>query len=129
CVDARVAHLVSTVGVQLRRDSDGPEPPSPVGPEAPGRSRLEVRVSESLTTLRGRAGMWCLIAAEAAIFTIFVVAYLFYVGKSVADPKPADVLHAPIFLTICLLSSSLTVHAGVKALQKGSVTGFARWWL
>jgi cytochrome c oxidase subunit 3 len=86
-------------------------------------------VSEPLTTLRGHVGMWCLIAAEAAIFTIFVVAYLFYVGKSVAGPKPADVLHAPIFLTICLLSSSLTVHAGVKALEKGNVAGFARWWL
>jgi cytochrome c oxidase subunit III len=31
---------------------------------------------------RGRVGMCCLIAAEAAIFTIFVVAYLFYMGKS-----------------------------------------------
>ncbi len=31
---------------------------------------------------RGRVGMFGLIAAEAAIFTIFVVAYLFYVGKS-----------------------------------------------
>ena len=28
---------------------------------------------------RGRVGMYCLIAAEAAIFTIFVVAYLFYI--------------------------------------------------
>jgi cytochrome c oxidase subunit 3 len=86
-------------------------------------------VSEPLTALRGRVGMWCLIAAEAAIFTIFVVAYLFYIGKSVAGPQPAEVLHAPIVLTICLLSSSITAHAGVKALEKGSVAGFARWWL
>jgi cytochrome c oxidase subunit 3 len=86
-------------------------------------------VSEPLTNLRGRVGMWCLIAAEAAIFTIFVIAYLFYIGKSVAGPKPADVLRVPIFLTVCLLSSSVTVHAGVKALKKGNVSGFARWWL
>src|SRR5260370_33265234 len=79
--------------------------------------------------LRGRAGMFCLICAEAAIFTIFVVAYVFYVGKSVAGPQPADVLHAPLFLTVCLLSSSVTVHAGVRALEKGNVAGFARWWL
>jgi cytochrome c oxidase subunit 3 len=46
---------------------------------------------------------------------------LFYVGKSVAAPQPADVLHAPVFLTMCLLSSSVTVHAGVKALTKGNV--------
>jgi cytochrome c oxidase subunit III len=82
-----------------------------------------------MTDLRGRVGMCCLIAAEAAIFTIFVVAYLFYVGKSVAGPKPIDVLHAPVFLTVCLLSSSLTIHAGVTALKKGNVAGFAWWWL
>ena len=79
--------------------------------------------------LRGRVGMCCVIAAEAAIFTIFVVAYVFYLGKSVSGPTPPDVLHAPIVLTICLLSSSLTVHAGVRALANGNVAGFARWWL
>jgi cytochrome c oxidase subunit 3 len=86
-------------------------------------------MSDPLPDLRGRVGMCCLIAAEAAIFTIFVVAYLFYIGKSIAGPKPEDVLHAPVFLTVCLLSSSLTIHAGVTSLRKGSVPGFARWWL
>ena len=52
---------------------------------------------------RGRVGMFCLIVAEAAIFTIFVVAYLFYLGKSLTGPTPKDVLHVPIFYTICLL--------------------------
>jgi cytochrome c oxidase subunit 3 len=55
---------------------------------------------------RGPVGMYGLIAAESAIFTIFVVAYIFYIGKSAAGPQPQDVLHAPIFFTICLLSSS-----------------------
>jgi cytochrome c oxidase subunit 3/cytochrome o ubiquinol oxidase subunit 3 len=62
--------------------------------------------------------MTCLIIAEAAIFVIFVVAYIFYVGKSLTGPTPKDVLELPIFTTICLLSSSLTVHAAVSALQK-----------
>jgi cytochrome c oxidase subunit 3 len=78
---------------------------------------------------RGRLGMYCLIAAEAAIFTIFVVAYLFYIGKSVTGPQPKDVLHAPIFYTICLLASSLTVHLAVQKLVAGNVAAFARWWL
>jgi cytochrome c oxidase subunit III len=86
-------------------------------------------MSQLLTESRGLVGMCCLIAAEAAIFTIFVVAYLFYIGKSVAGPQPGEVLHAPMFLTVCLLSSSLTVHAGVTALRKGRVASFARWWL
>ena len=67
---------------------------------------------------RGIVGMVCLIIAEAAIFVIFVVAYIFYIGKSLTGPMPKDVLELPIFTTICLLSSSLTVHAAVSALQK-----------
>ena len=78
---------------------------------------------------RGRIGMYCLIAAEAAIFTIFVVAYLFYIGKNVMGPNPKDVLHAPILYTVCLLSSSITVHAAVRRLVAGKMLAFARFWL
>jgi len=78
---------------------------------------------------RGSVGMYCLIAAEAAIFTIFVVAYIFYIGKSISGPQPHDVLRVPVFLTICLLSSSLTIHFAVKLLSKGRVISFALWWL
>jgi len=77
---------------------------------------------------RGRVGMFSLIAAEAAIFTIFVVAYLFYMGKSLTGPMPKDVLSVPIFYTICLLSSSLTIHLAAKLLRRGSVRAFKIWW-
>jgi cytochrome c oxidase subunit 3/cytochrome o ubiquinol oxidase subunit 3 len=73
--------------------------------------------------------MYCLIAAEAAIFTIFVVAYLFYAGKSVGGPTPKDVLHVPVFVTVCLLSSSATIHFAVQSWRRGSMSAFARWWL
>ena len=78
---------------------------------------------------RGRIGMFGLIAAETAIFTIFVVAYLFYVGKSLTGPMPRGVFSVPIFYTICLLSSSLTIHLAVKALRRGNVRVFGDWWL
>ena len=77
---------------------------------------------------RGRVGMLSLIAAELAIFTIFVVAYLFYIGKSLTGPQPKDVLELPIFASICLLSSSVTIHAAVSALRKGSLRTFATLW-
>jgi cytochrome c oxidase subunit III len=51
----------------------------------------------------GRVGIYCLIAAEAAMFTIFVVAYLFYAGRSLSGPVPREVLHVPIVATVCLL--------------------------
>jgi cytochrome c oxidase subunit 3/cytochrome o ubiquinol oxidase subunit 3 len=73
--------------------------------------------------------MYCLIAAETAIFTIFVIAYLFYIGKSLTGPQPQDVLSPPIFFTICLLSSSITIHFAVKFLQEGKPRSFALWWL
>jgi cytochrome c oxidase subunit III len=77
---------------------------------------------------RGVVGMACLIIAEAAIFIIFVVAYVFYIGKSLSGPYPKDVLTLPIFTSICLLSSSLTVHAAVSALRK-SKRGLCSFWL
>src|SRR5580658_6049210 len=78
---------------------------------------------------RGPVGMYCLIAAEIAIFTIFVIAYIFYIGKSVTGPQPRDVLHLPIFLTVCLLSSSLTIHFAVRSLRSGNTFSFGLWWL
>jgi cytochrome c oxidase subunit 3/cytochrome o ubiquinol oxidase subunit 3 len=78
---------------------------------------------------RGTVAMACLIVAETAIFTIFVVAYLFYVGKSLSGPTPRDVLETPIFYTICLLSSSLTIHAAGKVLERGRSGAFLGLWL
>ena len=77
---------------------------------------------------RGRVGMLSLIAAESAIFTIFVVAYIFYIGKSLTGPTPQQVLHIPIFNTICLLSSSLTIHLAVGALGEGKNARFKFFW-
>jgi cytochrome c oxidase subunit 3/cytochrome o ubiquinol oxidase subunit 3 len=78
---------------------------------------------------RGKVGMVCLIIAESAIFTIFVVAYLFYVGKSNTGPTPREVLETPIFYTICLLSSSLTIHLAGKLLERGRRGVFLGLWL
>jgi cytochrome c oxidase subunit 3/cytochrome o ubiquinol oxidase subunit 3 len=72
--------------------------------------------------------MLALIAAESAIFVIFIVAYLFYVGKSLTGPLPRDVLRAPIFFTICLLSSSLTIHFAIRAVQHDRISTFRNWW-
>jgi cytochrome c oxidase subunit III len=77
---------------------------------------------------RGKVGMACLIVAESAIFTIFVVAYLFYAGKSLAGPTPREVLETPIFYTICLLSSSLTIHFASRFLERGNRSAFLGLW-
>jgi cytochrome c oxidase subunit 3 len=76
---------------------------------------------------RGRAGMIGLILAEASLFAVFVVAYLFYAGKSQNGPYPKDVLAIPVLGTICLLSSSVTVALGAKALARGAVRAAGLW--
>ena len=67
---------------------------------------------------RGVVAMVSFIVAESAIFTIFVVAYLFYLGKSLTGPTPREVLEVPIFYTVCLLSSSVTIHLAGKRLAR-----------
>ena len=94
------------------------------------RSALAASSIESQWVLpsRGRVGMFSLIAAESAIFIIFVVAYLFYIGKSLSGPTPKDVLDVPIFASVCLLSSSLTIHFAVAALRNARIRAFGWWW-
>jgi len=77
---------------------------------------------------RGRVAMLSLITGETAIFTIFVVAYVFYIGKSLSGPTPQQVLDIPIFNTICLLSSSVTIWLAERQIDRGKMRGFAAWW-
>src|SRR6266436_2415716 len=77
---------------------------------------------------RGKVGMAFLIIAESALFTIFVVAYLFYAGKSLTGPTPREVLETPIFFTVCLLSSSLTIHLASRLLERGKRGAFLALW-
>jgi cytochrome c oxidase subunit 3/cytochrome o ubiquinol oxidase subunit 3 len=71
--------------------------------------------------------MSALIVGECAIFTIFVVAYVFYLGKSLTGPTPAQVLEVPIIGTICLLSSSLTIWRAEKAIEDDRIGSFTLW--
>src|ERR1700693_4929591 len=77
---------------------------------------------------RGKVGMAWLIVAESAIFTIFVVAYLFYAEKLLVDPTPGEVLQPPVFYTICLLSSSLSIHIAANLLKRGERAAFLGLW-
>lgn len=76
---------------------------------------------------RGTAAMLCLIIGESAIFTIFVVAYVYYIGRSTYGPTP-HILSVPIFNTVCLLSSSLTIWMAERAIERGRIRVFGAWW-
>jgi len=78
---------------------------------------------------RGPVGMLFFILAESAIFAVFVAAYLFYIGRSLSGPTPGEVLQFPVAMTLCLLSSSLTIHLAVRALRSGATGKFLRYWV
>ena len=77
---------------------------------------------------KGRVAMFCLIIAESAIFTIFVVAYVYNIGRSLYGPTPGQVLDVPFFNSICLLSSSLTIWLSEHAIERGRIKAFGLWW-
>ncbi len=95
-------------------------------------SAIPISISEAprpwTLPYRGTVAMASLIIAESAIFTIFVVAYVFYLGKSLTGPTPAEVLEPPVFYTVCLLSSSITIHFASRALDRGQRTAFLSLW-
>ncbi len=76
---------------------------------------------------RGKVGILFLIITETALFTIFLVAYVVYIGKSIVGPYPKDVLEIPIVPTICLLSSSLTMYLAEHALLHSNIARFKLW--
>ena len=78
---------------------------------------------------RRKMAVACLIFTETAMFTIFVVAYLFYLGKSLSGPYPNQVLETPILSTICLLGSSLTIVFAERALRQENRGRFQFWWM
>ena len=78
---------------------------------------------------RGTIGIIFLIVTESVLFSMFVAAYLIYIGKSLNGPYPKDVLELPIIPSICLLSSSLTIVFAEHALKKNHLGSFKLWWL
>jgi len=77
---------------------------------------------------RGVIAMTGLIIAESAIFTIFVAAYLYYIGRDVSGPTPREVLEIPFFGTVCLLSSSGFIMIAERAIEHGKMAAFTGWW-
>src|ERR1700730_3737167 len=135
-MDSRVDYDIAAARVQLRNRAGRPQPPSTLGSETSRRSGLEVRTMSTLSIAqlpqaqpwqlpsRGRVAMTALIIGESAIFTIFVVAYIFYIGKSPFGPTPRQILEIPFFNTVCLLSSSFTIWMAERSIEKNRMRDF-----
>jgi cytochrome c oxidase subunit 3/cytochrome o ubiquinol oxidase subunit 3 len=95
----------------------------------PATATVALESDTASTPSKGVVGMTCLIIAESALFLIFIVAYLFYLGKNLSGPTPRQILELPILNSICLLSSSATIAFAIRALRKGDAKQFSYWWL
>jgi cytochrome c oxidase subunit 3/cytochrome o ubiquinol oxidase subunit 3 len=71
------------------------------------------------------------LVSEVALFGTLIVTYVFYLGKDVVGPTPAEALSLSLVVctTACLLASSATVHVAEKALHRADQGGFVQWWL
>jgi cytochrome c oxidase subunit III len=78
----------------------------------------------------GQWGMLSFLVSEVAIFGTLIVTYLYYLGKDVVGPTPAEALRLPLvlFTTACLLASSGTIRLAERTLERGNQGGFLQWW-
>src|SRR3954451_19422814 len=137
---------VASPFLQLRADPDGRQPAAPLGSEASGRPGLAVRVSDHTSPSGSMAapplaapefslspaqwGMIAFLLSEAALFSTLIVVYLTFLGKDVVGPYPREALSLPLVIgtTICLLSSSATIHRAEGRLRAGDFLGFRTFW-
>jgi cytochrome c oxidase subunit III len=80
-------------------------------------------------------GMIAFLLSEATFFSTLVMVYIVYLGADQQSggrggPTPAEVLSLGLVIgtTICLLSSSATIHLAERALRRGGEVGFRLWW-
>ncbi len=95
-----------------------------------GEMPLTARQLSSTQLSSTQWGMLSFLLSEVAFFSTLIVTYLTYMGKDPpGGPTPA-VLSLPLVIgtTICLLSSSATVHLAERSLRRGSLGGFACLW-
>lgn len=95
---------------------DGPRPPHPF--------------AQGLRLNAPQWGMIGFLVSEASLFSTLIVAYLSFLGRDTVKPTPAEALSLPLVIatTLCLLSSSVTVHLAERALRHGTHAAFCKLW-
>jgi cytochrome c oxidase subunit 3 len=80
-------------------------------------------------------GMIAFLVSEATFFSTLLMVYIVFIGADQrpggrGGPTPAEVLSMGLVVstTICLLSSSATIHLAERALRQGGEASFRLWW-
>jgi cytochrome c oxidase subunit 3/cytochrome o ubiquinol oxidase subunit 3 len=115
-------------------DARQPEQPGPAAGHA-GLANWPPPIMPERTLDASQWGMAAFLVSEAALFGTLLMTYATFLGADTVGPTPHDVLSLPLVIgtTVCLLSSSLTIHLAEKRLREGraktgTVASFCRWW-
>ncbi len=106
-------------------------PPAKLGDRATTFPPTELAVGEPPQLTTHQAGMMAFLVTEVAFFSTLLMAYVYFLRQVVESvPGPAEVFDLPLAIgaTICLLSSSFTIHLAEKALHRGQQQAFLGWW-
>jgi cytochrome c oxidase subunit 3/cytochrome o ubiquinol oxidase subunit 3 len=113
-----LAHSVSVLadGTVVSGRVDMPQPPLP-------------RATEPHLNAQ-QWGMISFLVSEVAFFSTLIVVYLSYLGRDTVGPTPAEALSLPLVVctTLCLLSSSVTIHLAGQASRLGTPARFSQFW-
>jgi cytochrome c oxidase subunit 3 len=72
-------------------------------------------------------GMASFLLSEVAFFGTLIVTYIAFMGQDTVGPTPRQALALPIVIisTLCLLSSSVVIHAAERALERNEMRIFS----
>lgn len=89
--------------------------------------------SEQVILSPHKVGMLVFLSTEVAFFGTLIMTYIYFLNQSTRDtPNPAQVFPwSELWITgifsICLFSSSATIHMAEKNLRRGRQQGFLSW--
>ena len=102
--------------------------PESVGMEGEG---LTLSREDAVALSPVKVGMLVFIASEAAFFGTLIMTYIYFLRQTTQGvPNPSEVFRLPMVLaaSACLFSSSGTIHLAEKAMRRGAMRLFLRWW-
>jgi cytochrome c oxidase subunit 3/cytochrome o ubiquinol oxidase subunit 3 len=78
-----------------------------------------------------KAGMLTFLVTEVAFFGTLIMTYVYFLRETIhGEPSPSQVFHwLPVLpASVCLFSSSGTIHLAEKALRRDAQSAFLGWW-
>lgn len=75
-------------------------------------------------------GMASFLLSEVAFFCTLIATYVAFIGQDTSGPTPKEALSLPLVIgtTICLLLSSVVIHAAQRSLEQGRHQSFRTLW-